>query len=118
MRTQILITIYLMICSYFFGRDLENEKTTDFIDNKIILYLVFLVIFFIYPVYYLYEFIKFILVEIRKYFLLWGWWKYYTDKSFGKNFSDKEVLYLKYRKPKHKLEALFIKKILKRIDIK
>ena len=117
MTTQILITIYLMIGSYILGENIDYIKR-ELEYNKYFLSLGLITCLLLSPIYYLYEFIKFILVEIRKYFLLWGWWKYYTDKSFGKNFNDEKILYLKHHKPKHKLEALFIKKILKRIEDK
>ena len=114
MITQILITIYLMIGSYLVGK--EDYRSEEY--PKWFYSLVAFLCIFILPILYLYDFIKFTLIEIRKYFLLWGWWKYYTDKSFGKNFNNEKILYLKHHKPKHKLEALFIKKILKRIEDK
>ena len=68
------------------------------------------------PILYLLYFIKYILIEFRKYFGLWVWWKYFTNKNFGKDFNYDTIEFLKNNKPKHKLDALLRKKILKRIN--
>lgn len=111
MITQILITIYLMIGSYLVGKEDYRSQNPLWFDIS-----TSILVIFISPILYLLDFIKYILIEFRKYFDLWVWWKYFTDKNFGKDFKPRTINFLKNTKPKHKLDALLRKKILKRIE--
>ena len=103
MITQILITIYLMIGSYLVGKEIYRD------DNPLWFYILKIILGInLLPILYLLDFIK--------YFDLWVWWKYFTDKNFGKDFKPRTINFLKKTKPKHKLDALLRKKILKRIE--
>lgn len=111
MTTQILITIYLMIGSYLVGKEIYRD------DNPLWFYILKIILCInLLPSLYLLDFIKYILIEFRKYFDLWVWWKYFTNKNFGKDFKPRTINFLKNTKPKHKLDALLRKKILKRIE--
>lgn len=111
MITYILITIYLMIGSYLVGKEEYRGEYLKWFEISVSLLCVVIL-----PILYLFDFVKYILIEFRKYFDLRAWWKYYTNKEFGKNFQYDTIEFIKNSKPKHKLEKLLRKKLLKRIN--
>lgn len=117
MTTQILITIYLMIGSYLVGKEDYRSHNPLWFDIS-----TSILVIFILPILYLLDFIKYILIEFYNYIGFISWYNYFfrwekTYSKWLKQTTDEALInILKKTKPKHKLDALLRKKLLKRIN--
>ena len=100
-----------MIGSYLVGKEEYRSKYPLWFEISVSLLCVVIL-----PILYFFDLIKESLIKLRQYFDLRAWWKYYTNKEFGKNFQYDTIEFIKNSKPKHKLDKLLRKKLLKRIN--
>ena len=100
-----------MIGSYLVGKEDYRSEYPKWFDVLIAILCIIIV-----PILYLFDLMKELLIKLRQYFDLWTWWKYLTDKNFGKDLKYDTIEFIKNSKPKHKLEKLLRKKLLKRYE--